>query len=106
MTAAWATWTASLPFDSSRSERTAITSLYSIRPAPSVQLRGALLLERFELRLDALQLDPGAVPQVLVVGAGLRGLHLHPALRVLDRPPQGLPLRRELLELESGPVVP
>src|SRR2546422_1003323 len=30
MTEAWATWTASLPRDSSRSERTAMTSLYSM----------------------------------------------------------------------------
>src|SRR3990170_300723 len=102
MTAAWATCTASFPRDKSRSSRTAMTSLYSML----VELRGALLLEPLQLRLDGLEFRTGLVPPVLVVGAGVRRLEAHASFRVLDRPPDRLPPLREFLEPKSDPMVP
>src|SRR5438876_1384439 len=77
MTEAWATWTASLPRDSSRSERTAMTSLYSMRSPVSVQLRGPFLFELPQLRLDRLQLHAGAVPDLFVMGPPPPDCHPH-----------------------------
>src|SRR5207249_10174553 len=106
MTEAWATWTASLPRDSSRSERTAMTSLYSMRSPVSVQLRGPFLFELPQLRLDRLQLHAGAVPDLFVMGPSARGLHPHPPFGVLDRAPQALPFLRELLQFQADAMVP
>src|SRR5438034_818276 len=106
MTEAWATWTASLPRDSSRSERTAMTSLYSMRSPVSVQLRGPFLFELPQLRLDRLQLHAGAVPDLFVMSPCARGLHPHPPFGVLDRAPQALPFLRELLQLQADAMVP
>src|SRR5207247_10480664 len=105
MTEAWATWTASLPRDSSRSERTAMTSSYSMRSPVSVQLRGPFLFELPQLRLDRLQLHAGAVPDLFVMGPSARGLHPHPPFGVLDRAPQALPLLRELLPFQADALV-
>src|SRR5437773_8491117 len=106
MTEAWATWTASLPRASSRSERTAMTSLYSMRSPVSVQLRGPFLFELPQLRLVRLQLHAGAVPDLFVMDPCARGLHPHPPFGVLDRAPQALAFLRELLQFQADAMVP
>src|SRR6184192_3508744 len=105
MTEAWATWTASLPRDSSRSERTAMTSLYSMTSPVSTAPRPV------PLRAPSASPRPpsaprGSGPGPLRNGSVRRGLHPHPPFGVLDRAPQALPFLRELLQFQADAMVP